>query len=147
MFILNLLQSGSEASRDLQLTAIEQLCLFILQMDTSEALKNEYPPSAFIPPLVKLFVDFDSPASILESASRVLTYYAQILPLETASCLFEIEGAICAICLHLESSDLVVPVESDLAQQIIKVTVYLALFCVGVSSWKSLSEESPMCLR
>ncbi|TPP63686.1 E3 ubiquitin-protein ligase HECTD1 [Fasciola gigantica] len=121
VFILNLLQSRPETSRDLQLTALEQLCLFILQMDTSEALKKEYPPSAFIPALVKLFVDFDSPAAVLESASRVLTYYTQILPLETASCLFEIEGSICAICLHLESSDLVVPVESDLAQQIIKI--------------------------
>ncbi|CAL8097823.1 unnamed protein product [Calicophoron daubneyi] len=121
LFILNLLQNGEDSSRELQLTALEQLCLFILQMDTTDSLKKEYPPSSFIPVLVKLFVEFDSPPPILESASRVLTYYTQLLPLETATCLLDIEGALCAICIHLENSDLNSPVESDLAQQIIKL--------------------------
>ncbi|KAF6780234.1 hypothetical protein AHF37_00247 [Paragonimus kellicotti] len=121
IFILNLLQNSVDSARELQLTALEQLCSLLLQTDNAEILKKEFPPSSFIPVLIKIFVDFESPPVILESAARVLTYYLQILPLESSSCLFESEGALCAICLYLESSNLENTIENDLAQQIIKM--------------------------
>ncbi|KAF5400881.1 hypothetical protein PHET_05513 [Paragonimus heterotremus] len=121
VFMLNLLQNNVESARDLQLTALEQLCLLLLQTDSAEILKKEFPPSSFVPVLIKIFVDFESPPVILESAARVLTYYLQILPLESSSCLFDSEGTLCTICLYLESSNLENTIENDLAQQIIKL--------------------------
>ncbi|KAF7233111.1 hypothetical protein EG68_10588 [Paragonimus skrjabini miyazakii] len=121
IFLLNLLQNSVGSARDLQLTALEQLCLLLLQTDSAEILKKEFPPSSFIPVLIKFFADFESPSVILESAARVLTYYLQILPLESSTCLFETETALCAICLYLESSNLENTIENDLAQQIIKL--------------------------
>ncbi|KER33963.1 hypothetical protein T265_12529, partial [Opisthorchis viverrini] len=119
--MLNLLQNSTETTADLQLTALEQLCLLILQTESAENLKKQFPPSSFIPVLIRLFTEFETPPAVLESAARVLTYYAQILPLDCSANLFEIEGSICAICIRLESSDLSVQVENDLAQQIIKL--------------------------
>ncbi|GAA56937.1 E3 ubiquitin-protein ligase HECTD1 [Clonorchis sinensis] len=55
---------------------------------------------------ITLFREFETPPAVLESAARVLTYYAQILPLDCSANLFENEGSICAICIRLESSDL-----------------------------------------
>ncbi|TGZ57763.1 hypothetical protein CRM22_009836 [Opisthorchis felineus] len=121
LVMLNLLQNSTEATADLQITALEQLCLLILQTESSENLKKEFPPSSFIPVLIKLFTEFETPPAVLESAARVLTYYAQILPLDCSANLFENEGSICAICIRLESSDLSEQVENDLAQQIIKL--------------------------
>ncbi|KAF8567320.1 hypothetical protein P879_03057 [Paragonimus westermani] len=72
MFLLNLLQSSVDSTRDIQLTALEQLCSLLLQTNSAEVLKKEFPPSCFIPVLIKFFIDFESPPALLESAARLL---------------------------------------------------------------------------
>ncbi|VDP98549.1 unnamed protein product [Trichobilharzia regenti] len=121
ILVLNILEQRTDSSSDLTLSALEQLCLLVLQTENNDELNKHYPPASFVPILAKLFLDFDCCPSTLEAASRVITYYIQSLPIESALSLFSVDGAVCAICIRLESSNLQSQVENDLSQQIIKV--------------------------
>ncbi|CAH8853851.1 unnamed protein product [Trichobilharzia szidati] len=126
IFVLNILEQRTDSSSDLTLSALEQLCLLVLQTENNDELNKHYPPASFVPILAKLFLDFDCCPSTLEAASRVITYYIQSLPIESALSLFSVDGAVCAICIRLESSNLHNQIENDLSQQIIKILEELA---------------------
>lgn len=119
--LLELLQTDTGDGSDLQLAALEQLCFLVLQMDSADSLKKLYPPSTFVPVLVNFFLDHAVEPSLLETTSRVLTYYLQTLPFETTAALSDQESVFSAITLRMSVCDLNVSIENDLAQQIIKV--------------------------
>ncbi len=125
-FILGLLQSDAEEGSDLQLAALDQLCLLVLQMDSPDSLKKLYPPASYVPVLAHFFLDFSSPASVLESSARVITYYLQILPFETTTCLLDEETLFGSMTFRMTLCDLTDSLENDLAQQIIKVCFTLS---------------------
>ncbi len=127
--LLDVLQTEATDGSDLHLAALEQLCFFILQMDSADTLKKMYPPSTFVPVLVNFFLDHATEPTILETSARVLTYFLQTLPFETTAALPDQESVFSAITLRMSVCDLRVAIENDLAQQIIKVRLLKGLFC------------------
>uniref|UniRef100_A0A0X3QHG7 E3 ubiquitin-protein ligase n=1 Tax=Schistocephalus solidus TaxID=70667 RepID=A0A0X3QHG7_SCHSO len=119
--LLDLLHSNTDESTDLQLSALEQLCFLILQVDSVDTLKKLYPPASYIPLIANFFLDIETESSILESAARVFTYYLQILPFETTACIVDQESLFYAMTLRMNICDLQNQIENDLAQQTIKL--------------------------
>lgn len=117
--LVELLQANDNL--DFVLAALEQLSLIVLQTESADSLKKLYPPSIFIPILANFFLDSSVETSILEIAARVMTYYLQFLPLDTIASLPDHEWFFCAIAHRVSQCNLKIKIESDLAQQIIKV--------------------------
>jgi len=116
--LLNWLKSGSE---EMQLSALEQLCLALLQYENNESLIKFYPPSIYIPILACLCQDVDISFVLLEAIIRTITYYMQALPHEVINRLVNTKGSLIAICTRLENPNMSNPIESDLTEQIVKV--------------------------
>lgn len=111
--------------RDMQLIALEQLCMLLLMSDNVDRCFESCPPRTFLPALCKIFLDELAPENVLEVTARAITYYLDV----SAECtrrIVAIDGAIKAICNRLVVVDLTSRTSRDLAEQCIKV---LELIC------------------
>ncbi|XP_065564117.1 E3 ubiquitin-protein ligase HECTD1-like isoform X3 [Artemia franciscana] len=111
--------------RDMQLVALEQLCMLLLMSDNVDRCFESCPPRSFLPALCRIMLDETSPESILEVTARAITYYLDV----SAECtrrIVSVEGSIKAICQRMTSVNLESRVSKDLAEQCVKV---LELIC------------------
>ncbi|XP_055683179.1 E3 ubiquitin-protein ligase Ufd4 isoform X4 [Lutzomyia longipalpis] len=123
--LLEWLSMGQGDERDMQLIALEQLCMLLLMSDNVDRCFESCPPRTFLPALCKIFLDELAPENVLEVTARAITYYLDV----SAECtrrIVAIEGAIKAICNRLVVADLTSRTSRDLAEQCIKV---LELIC------------------
>ena len=123
--LLEWLQSGAGEERDMQLIALEQLCMLLLMSDNVDRCFECCPPRTFLPALCRIFLDVAAPDQVLEVTARAITYYLDV----SAECtrrIVAVEGAVKAICTRLEVVDLTNRTSRDLAEQCIKV---LELVC------------------
>lgn len=123
--LLEWLCMGQGDERDMQLIALEQLCMLLLMSDNVDRCFELCPPRSFLPALCKIFLDELAPENVLEVTARAITYYLDV----SAECTRRIvscEGAIKGICNRLVVADLLSRTSRDLAEQCIKV---LELIC------------------
>ncbi|XP_034475002.1 E3 ubiquitin-protein ligase Ufd4 [Drosophila innubila] len=123
--LLEWLSMGQGDERDMQLIALEQLCMLLLMSDNVDRCFESCPPRTFLPALCKIFLDELAPENVLEVTARAITYYLDV----SAECtrrIVSIDGAIKAICNRLVVADLSSRTSRDLAEQCIKV---LELIC------------------
>ncbi|XP_076672486.1 ubiquitin fusion-degradation 4-like isoform X5 [Andrena cerasifolii] len=123
--LLEWLSMGQGDERDMQLIALEQLCMLLLMSDNVDRCFECCPPRTFLPALCRIFLDELAPDSVLEVTARAITYYLDV----SAECtrrVVAIEGAVKAICSRLSGAGLGCRTSRDLAEQCIKV---LELVC------------------
>ncbi|TRY76293.1 hypothetical protein TCAL_07314 [Tigriopus californicus] len=124
--LLEWLQMGSGDERDMQLIALEQLCMLLLMSDNVDRCFESCPPRTFLPALCRIFLDQQAPDQVLEVTARAITYYLDV----SAECtrrIVAVDGAVKAMCNRLVIADIVGSRASkDLAEQCIKV---LELVC------------------
>ncbi|KYN06757.1 E3 ubiquitin-protein ligase HECTD1 [Cyphomyrmex costatus] len=118
--LLEWLSMGQGDERDMQLIALEQLCMLLLMSDNVDRCFECCPPRTFLPALCRIFLDELVPDSVLEVTARAITYYLDV----SAECtrrVVAMEGAVKAICSRLSGAGLGSRVSRDLAEQCIKV--------------------------
>lgn len=123
--LLEWLLTGQGDERDMQLIALEQLCMLLLMSDNVDRCFESCPPRTFLPALCKIFLDECAPDNVLEVTARAITYYLDV----SAECtrrIVAIDGAIKSICSRLLTVDPENRTSKDLAEQCIKV---LELIC------------------
>lgn len=123
--LLEWLSMSQGDERDMQLIALEQLCMLLLMSDNVDRCFENCPPRTFVPALCKIFLDELAPENVLEVTARAITYYLDV----SAECtrrIVAIDGAIRAICNRLIVANLTSRTSRDLAEQCIKV---LELVC------------------
>lgn len=124
--LLEWLQMGQGDERDMQLIALEQLCMLLLMSDNVDRCFESCPPRTFLPALCRIFLDEEAPDQVLEVTARAVTYYLDV----SAECtrrIVAVEGAVKAMCNRLVIADLNESrTAKDLAEQCIKV---LELIC------------------
>ncbi|XP_026465706.1 E3 ubiquitin-protein ligase Ufd4 isoform X4 [Ctenocephalides felis] len=123
--LLEWLSMGQGDEREMQLIALEQLCMLLLMSDNVDRCFESCPPRTFLPALCKIFLDEMAPESVLEVTARALTYYLDV----SAECtrrIVAVEGAVKAVCGRLAVAELASRASKDLAEQCIKV---LELIC------------------
>ncbi|XP_034937703.1 E3 ubiquitin-protein ligase HECTD1 isoform X2 [Chelonus insularis] len=123
--LLEWLNMGQGDERDMQLIALEQLCMLLLMSDNVDRCFEICPPRTFLPALCRIFLDEHAPDSVLEVTARAITYYLDV----SAECtrrVVAMDGAVKAICGRLSGAGLGSRASRDLAEQCIKV---LELVC------------------
>uniref|UniRef100_A0A8C6TJU3 E3 ubiquitin-protein ligase n=1 Tax=Neogobius melanostomus TaxID=47308 RepID=A0A8C6TJU3_9GOBI len=118
--LLEWLQMGQGDERDMQLIALEQLCMLLLMSDNVDRCFETCPPRTFLPALCKIFLDESAPDNVLEVTARAITYYLDV----SAECtrrIVGVEGAIKALCNRLVVVELNNRTSRDLAEQCVKV--------------------------
>ncbi|CAH8450385.1 unnamed protein product [Heterobilharzia americana] len=123
--VLEWLESANDELRELQLTALEQLCNEVLFSDNVDVFFERYPPRLFIPALCKIFLDELSPDSVLEANARALTYYLDV-SLDCAPRIARSPNVLTAMTSRLDTVDMTSAKSNELGQQIIKM---LQLIC------------------
>ncbi|BFZ12481.1 hypothetical protein BsWGS_15521 [Bradybaena similaris] len=127
--LLEWLQMGQGDERDMQLIALEQLCMLLLMSDNVDRCFESCPPRTFLPALCRIFLDECAPDNVLEVTARAITYYLDV----SAECtrrIVAVEGAIKALCNRLVVAEMSSRTSKDLAEQCIKV---LELICTRES--------------
>ncbi|XP_074662874.1 E3 ubiquitin-protein ligase HECTD1-like [Tubulanus polymorphus] len=127
--LLEWLQMGQGDERDMQLIALEQLCMLLLMSDNVDRCFESCPPRTFLPALCRIFLDECAPDNVLEVTARAVTYYLDV----SAECtrrIVAVDGAIKAICNRLVVVEISSRTSLDLAEQCIKV---LELICTRES--------------
>ncbi|KAK6481310.1 E3 ubiquitin-protein ligase HECTD1-like isoform X1 [Huso huso] len=127
--LLEWLQMGQGDERDMQLIALEQLCMLLLMSDNVDRCFETCPPRTFLPALCKIFLDESAPDNVLEVTARAITYYLDV----SAECtrrIVGVDGAIKALCNRLVVVELNKRTSRDLAEQCVKV---LELICTRES--------------
>ncbi|CAH0559918.1 unnamed protein product [Brassicogethes aeneus] len=123
--LLEWLNSGLGDERDMQLIALEQLCMLLLMSDNVDRCFESCPPRTFLPALCRVFLDEQAPENVLEVTARAITYYLDV----SAECtrrIVAIDGAVRAICNRLVVAELSSRTSKDLSEQCVKV---LELIC------------------
>ncbi|XP_035704354.1 E3 ubiquitin-protein ligase HECTD1 [Folsomia candida] len=123
--LLEWLSIGQGEERDMQLIALEQLCMLLLMSDNVDRCFECCPPRAFLPALCRIFLDETATESVLEVTARALTYYLDV----SAECtrrIVSVDGAVKSICNRLVVAEISSRTSKDLAEQCVKV---LELIC------------------
>ncbi|KAB7498063.1 E3 ubiquitin-protein ligase HECTD1 [Armadillidium nasatum] len=123
--LLEWLQMGQGEERDMQLIALEQLCMLLLMSDNVDRCFESCPPRTFLPALCRIFLDECAPDNVLEVTARAITYYLDVSS-ECTRRITTVDGAIKAMCNRLVVADVSSRTSKDLAEQCIKV---LELIC------------------
>ena len=82
------------------------------------------PPRTFLPALCRIFLDENAQDNVLEVTARAITYYLDV----SAECtrrIVAVDGAVKALCNRLVLVDMSSRTSKDLAEQCIKVRLYL----------------------
>ncbi|XP_052267734.1 E3 ubiquitin-protein ligase HECTD1-like isoform X2 [Dreissena polymorpha] len=118
--LLEWLQMGNGDLRDMQHTALEQLCMLLLMSDNVDRVFESYPPRTFLPALCKIILDENAPDNVLEATARAITYYLDVSA-ECSRRIVAVDGAVKALCKRLSIVDMESRTSKDLAEQCIKV--------------------------
>ncbi|KAI6238131.1 HECT-type E3 ubiquitin transferase [Aphelenchoides fujianensis] len=118
--LLEWLQTGCGLERDLQLMALEQLCMLLLMSDNIDRCFESCPPRTFIPALCQIFLDETAPDNVLEVTARAITYYLDVSN-ECTRRITQVEGAVKAICTRLSVAEMNDRTSKDLAEQCVKL--------------------------
>ncbi|CAL2040217.1 unnamed protein product [Caenorhabditis brenneri] len=118
--LLEWLQTGIGDERDLQLMALEQLCMLLLMADNIDRCFESCPPRTFIPALCKIFIDETAPDNVLEVTARAITYYLDVSN-ECTRRITQVDGAVKAICARLAAAEMSDRSSKDLAEQCVKL--------------------------
>eukprot|EP00051_Salpingoeca_urceolata_P006568 m.86770 g.86770 ORF g.86770 m.86770 type:complete len:2399 (+) comp14887_c1_seq1:143-7339(+) len=110
---------------DMQLVALEQLCMMLLLSDNVDRVFERFPPRTFLPALGAIFLEDTATTAVLEAAMRAVTFYLDVST-DCARRIVSVEGAVPAICSRIDMADLTVQDTRDLAVQSMKV---LELIC------------------
>ena len=70
--LLEWLQSGAGEERDMQLIALEQLCMLLLMSDNVDRCFESCPPRTFLPALCRIFLDEEAPDQVCRSLNEPL---------------------------------------------------------------------------
>ena len=73
--LLEWLQSGAGEERDMQLIALEQLCMLLLMSDNVDRCFECCPPRTFLPALCRIFLDVAAPDQVIIDQSEFLIIY------------------------------------------------------------------------
>ncbi|XP_076816720.1 E3 ubiquitin-protein ligase HECTD1-like isoform X3 [Clavelina lepadiformis] len=122
--LLEWLQMGVGEERDMQLIALEQLCMLLLMSDNVDRCFEMCPPRSFLPALCKIFLDETAPENVLEVTARAVTYYLDV----SAECtrrIVSVDGAIKAICNRLVLVNPEDRTSRDLSEQCVKVLEFI----------------------
>lgn len=122
--LLEWLQMGSGEERDMQLIALEQLCMLLLMSDNVDRCFESCPPRTFLPALCRIFLDESAPDNVLEVTARAITYYLDV----SAECtrrIVAVDGAIKSICNRLVIVEMNSRTSKDLAEQCVKVLEFI----------------------
>uniref|UniRef100_H2Z0Z9 E3 ubiquitin-protein ligase n=1 Tax=Ciona savignyi TaxID=51511 RepID=H2Z0Z9_CIOSA len=122
--LLEWLQTGVGQERDMQLIALEQLCMLLLMSDNVDRCFEMCPPRSFLPALCKIFLDETAPDNVVEVAARAMTYYLDV----SAECtrrIVAVDGAVKAICNRLSLRLLDDRTNKDLSEQCVKVLEFI----------------------
>ncbi|KAL3124758.1 hypothetical protein niasHT_001595 [Heterodera trifolii] len=122
--LLEWLQMGVGDQRDLQLMALEQLCMTLLMSDNIDRCFEICPPRTFLPALGRIFLDESAPENILEVTARAITYYLDVSN-ECTRRITQVDGAIKAICHRLVIVELTDRTSKDLAEQCVKLLEHI----------------------
>lgn len=127
--LLEWLQMSTGEEREMQLIALEQLCMLLLMSDNVDRVFESCPPRTFLPALCRIFLDDSAPDNVLEVTARAITYYLDV----SAECtrrIVAVDGAVKALCNRLVLVQMESRTSKDLAEQCIKV---LELVCTRES--------------
>ena len=73
--LLEWLQSGAGEERDMQLIALEQLCMLLLMSDNVDRCFESCPPRTFLPALCRIFLDCEAPDQVQYGTVRYSTVH------------------------------------------------------------------------
>uniref|UniRef100_A0A7E4W8K1 E3 ubiquitin-protein ligase n=1 Tax=Panagrellus redivivus TaxID=6233 RepID=A0A7E4W8K1_PANRE len=110
--------------RDLQISALENLCMTLLMSDNVDRCFENCPPRQFLPALCRIFLDEDAPVLVLEAAARAMTYYMEVSN-ECSRRITAVEGTLKAICNRISNITPVEPTGKDLVEQCVKVLEHI----------------------
>ncbi|CAF0873085.1 unnamed protein product [Rotaria sordida] len=114
------LKGDGGGERDLQISALEQLCMLVLMCDNIDRCFEQYQPRLFLPALCDIFSDPLAPTRVLEVTARALTYFLDV-SVDCAKKITQHSSAIRSMCAWLQVVDIEDRTNKDLAEQIIKV--------------------------
>ncbi|MCP9265968.1 HECD1 [Dirofilaria immitis] len=103
--LLEWLQTGVGDERDIQLMALEQLCMLLLMSDNIDQCFESCPPRTFLPALCKIFLDETATENVLEVTARAITYYLDVSN-ECTRRITQVDGAVKAICNRLAVAEM-----------------------------------------
>ncbi|CAH8569282.1 unnamed protein product [Dicrocoelium dendriticum] len=115
-----LLEWLDSKNSDLQLTALDQLCVEILFSDNVDVFCERFPPLCFMPVLCRIFMDDQVPPAVLEANARAVSYYLD-MHLEWCRYLTQSDEVISALASHLECVDMSSNKSNEFGQQLIKL--------------------------
>ncbi|CAF4302375.1 unnamed protein product [Rotaria sp. Silwood2] len=118
--LLAWLKGDGGGERDLQISALEQLCMLVLMCDNIDRCFEQYQPRLFLPALCDIFSDPLAPTRVLEVTARALTYFLDV-SVDCAKKITQHSSAIRSMCACLQVVDIEDRTNKDLAEQIIKV--------------------------
>ncbi|CAF0845992.1 unnamed protein product [Adineta ricciae] len=118
--LLNWLKGDGSGERDLQIIALEQLCMLVLMSDNIDRCFEQYQPRLFLPALCDIFSDPLAPTHVLEVTARALTYFLDV-SVDCAKKITSHPTIIRSMCTCLQAVDIEDRTNKDLAEQIIKV--------------------------
>ncbi|CAF2952123.1 unnamed protein product [Rotaria sp. Silwood2] len=124
--LLAWLKGDGSSERDLQMIALEQLCMLVLMSDNIDRCFEQYKPQLFLPALCDIFNDPLVPTHILEVTARALTYFLDV-SVDCAKKITSHSTVIRSMCNCLQVVDIEDRTNKDLAEQIIKVFERLCL--------------------
>ncbi|VDK31379.1 unnamed protein product [Dibothriocephalus latus] len=114
--------------RDLQITALEQLCTEILFSDNVDEFVRRYSYAAIISATTQVFADELAPDYLLEANARTLTYCLEMCDTHAIQTIKERDLRI--MCTRLDAVDMMSEKSNEVGQQIVKVRfpIYLAIY-------------------
>ncbi|CAF1384645.1 unnamed protein product [Adineta steineri] len=118
--LLTWLKGDGSGERDLQIIALEQLCMLVLMSDNIDRCFEQYQPRLFLPALCDIFSDPLAPTHVLEVTARALTYFLDV-SVDCAKKITSHPTIIRSMCTCLQAVDIEDRTNKDLAEQIIKV--------------------------
>lgn len=118
--LLEWLQTGVGDERDIQMMALEQLCMLLLMSDNIDRCFESCPPRTFLPALCKIFLDETATENVLEVTARAITYYLDVSN-ECTRRITQVDGAVKAICNRLAVAEMTDRTSKDLAEQCVKL--------------------------
>lgn len=122
--LLEWLQTGIGDERDLQMMALEQLCMLLLMSDNIDRCFESCPPRTFLPALCKIFLDDTATEAVLEVTARAITYYLDVSN-ECTRRIIQVDGAVKAICSRLAAAEMTDRTSKDLAEQCVKLLEHI----------------------
>lgn len=115
---------------DMQVVALEQLCMMLLLADNVDRVFERCPPGKFIPVLCKIITDESATAQVIEATLRGLTFYLDVSH-ECVQRVVAVEGTLASICSRIEQDLQSSSSQLEIAMQCVKV---LELVCTRDSA-------------